>query len=117
MKRTVKWLHLSIALLLIGGCTYYETAPGVYSTTPPSKFDRSFSAVVGAFQDQGVSITSQDRSSGVVRGSSGGIDVSAMVQTQADGSVRVDFNTSGTTNKDPDLINRITQSYHRRMGR
>ena len=36
---------------------------------------------------------------------------------QADGSVHVAFNASGATAKDPELINRVTQSYNRRMGR
>jgi len=38
-------------------------------------------------------------------------------QEELDQSVRVEFNTSGATAKDPELINRITQSYNRRMGR
>lgn len=27
--------------LLIAGCTYYQTGPGTYVTTPASSFDRS----------------------------------------------------------------------------
>lgn len=112
-----KILLLMLALTLFAGCTYYQTAPGVYTTTPPSGFDRSYSAAVGAFEDQGVSITSENRSAGTVRGTRSGIDVTANVLTQADGSVRVEFDTSGATARDPQLINRITQSYNRRMGR
>ncbi len=108
------------------GCTYYETAPGQYVAAPyvvapppapPSRFDRSWSAAVGAFEDQGVRITTEDRSAGVLRGTRDAIDVSAYVRTQADGSVRVEFNTAGATSRDPDLINRVTRSYDRRMGR
>ena len=110
-----------ITLLLMGtlfaGCTYYQTAPAVYTTSSPSGFDRSYAAAVGAFEDQGVRITSEDRSAGIVRGTRSGIDVTAAVRTQPDGSVRVEFNTSGATARDPELINRITQSYNRRMGR
>ena len=36
---------------------------------------------------------------------------------QADGSVRVQFDTSGDKSRDPGLMDRITQSYQRRMGR
>jgi hypothetical protein len=43
--------------------------------------------------------------------------VAANVRTQADGSVRVEFNTSGATGQDPALIDRISRSYDRRMGR
>jgi GH25 family lysozyme M1 (1,4-beta-N-acetylmuramidase) len=52
-----------------------------------------------------------------MRGSRGPINVTANVRTQADGSVRVEFNTSGATSQDPTLIERISQSYERRMGR
>jgi len=117
MNRKRKWSLLAMVMVLITGCTYYQTAPGVYTTTPPSKFDRSYTAMIGALEDQGVRITLEDRSAGVVQGSHSGIEVSANVRTQADGSVRVAFNTSGDTSKDPDLINRITRSYNRRMGR
>jgi hypothetical protein len=108
---------LALAAALIAGCTVYETAPGVYSPYPPTSFDRSWSAVVGALRDQGVRIGSEDRSTGVVRGTRDGIDVTASVRTQADGSVRVEFNTSGATARDPTLIDRISSAYDRRMGR
>ncbi len=121
MNEKKKWLLLVLLLVLaavlMAGCTYYETTPGVYATTPASTFDRSYAAVGGAFEDQGVTITSEDRSTGVVHGSRNGINLIANVRTQADGSVRVAFNTSGATAKDPELINRVTQSYNRRMGR
>src|SRR5262249_25383583 len=53
---------------ILGGCTYYQTAPGVYSTTPPtppSAFERSRNAALGAFEDQGVAIASADRGAGI----------------------------------------------------
>jgi len=109
-----------ISVVLLAGCTYYQTAPGTYTTSSSSsvsKFDRSWSATVGAFSDQGVRVTSEDRGAGVIQGSRNGIHVSGDVRRQADGSVRVQFDTSGDTSKDPGLIDRITQSYQRRMGR
>ena len=109
---------LVIFLAIVAGCVVYETAPGVYVTTPPQpSFDRSWSAAIGAFQDQGVRITGEDRSAGQVRGTRDGIDVVANVRTQADGSVRVEFNTSGATGRDPGLIDRISRAYDRLMGR
>jgi hypothetical protein len=113
-------LVMLLAAALFTGCTYYQTPPGTYVTTttaPASSFDRSYAAAIGALKDQGVGITTEDRSSGFVRGTRNGINVTANVQTRTDGSVRVEFNTSGSTAKDPELINRITQSYNRRMGR
>lgn len=101
----------------LGGCTYYQVAPGTYTTTAPSRFDRSWSAVLGAFDDQGVPVAREDRSAGVVQGTRDGITITANVRTQADGSVRVEFNSNGTISRDPDLINRVSRAYDRRMGR
>ena len=52
-----------------------------------------------------------------MRGSRSGINVTGSVLTQADGSVRVQFDTSGATNRDPALISRVSNAYERRMGR
>ena len=107
----------AFAAAAVVGCTYYQTAPSVYSTSAPTSFDRSWSAALGAFADQGVPITWQDRSAGQIRGTRDGIDVTANVRTQADGSVRVEFNTSGATARDPTLIERVSHAYDRLMGR
>jgi hypothetical protein len=110
-------LALALATLSVAGCTVYEAAPGYYVPVSPASFDRSWAATVGALDDQGVRITSADRAAGVVTGDRDGIAVTANVRTQADGSVRVEFNTSGATTRDPSLIDRISQAYDRRMGR
>jgi hypothetical protein len=102
---------------LLAGCTYYEVAPGVYATAPVSTFDRSWTAARNALQEQGVRITQEDRSTGTLRGDRSGIPVLALVNTQADGSVRVQFSTVGATSVDPQLIERISASYDRLMGR
>jgi hypothetical protein len=102
---------------LLAGCVVYEVAPGTYAPAPVASFDRSWNAALGAFDDQGVPITSQDRASGVIRGRRGAIDVTATLRTQADGSVRVELNTSGTVSQDPGLVERISRAYDRRMGR
>lgn len=113
----MKAIVLGVLLAVVAGCTYYEVAPGVYAPAQPASFDRSWSAAIGAFQDQGVRITSEDRGAGQVAGTRDGINVVANVRTQADGSVRVEFNTSGATARDPGLIDRISSAYDRRMGR
>ena len=109
--------RLSIIMILsvagLAGCVVYEPVP----TTSPAKFDRSWNAALGAVQDAGVQITSADPSTGVIRGTKDGIDVSTIVARQADGSVRVQFDTTGPTQRDPGLSNRISQAYERRMGR
>jgi hypothetical protein len=114
------FIRMSVALCIAAaaaGCTVYEVAPGVYSPAQPATFDRSWSAVIGAFQDQGVQLLAENRGAGVVTGRRGRIDVTANVRSQADGSVRVQFDTAGATADDPALIQRVSQSYDRRMGR
>jgi len=114
----MKTLIIFLTTILISGCYYYPPAPVVYSTkVSTSKFDQSWSAAIGALSDQGVRITVQDRGAGVIQGNLNGIEVAASIRTQADNSVRVQFNTSGATTRDPTIIQRITNSYHSRMGR
>jgi hypothetical protein len=116
--RFIAGFVLVICVAIVAGCVVYEAAPGVYVTSPPQpSFDRSWSAAIGAFQDQGVRITAEDRNAGQVRGTRDGIDVVANVRTLADGSVRVEFNTSGATARDPGLIDRVSRAYDRLMGR
>ena len=113
---------VALAVAAIGGCYYpYPVAvappPAVVTTSVPASFDTSWSAALGAFADQGVQVTSQDRGAGQIRGTRDGINVTATVRTQADGSVRVEFNTSGDTARDPKLIDRVSHAYDRLMGR
>ena len=118
MKRLALVLF-ACSVALLSACTYYQTAPATTtsSSSSVSKFDQSWSATVGALSDQGVRITSEDRGAGVVQGTRNGIHVTGNVRQQADGSVRVQFDTSGDKSRDPGLMDRITRSYQRRMGR
>ncbi len=106
-------------LALQAGCTYYQTTPATVVSVPssPSPFERSWSAALGAFEDQGLRVTEADRSTGIIRGNRDGIGVTATLRTRADGGVRVELATSGNTDRDPELINRVHRSYDRRMGR
>jgi hypothetical protein len=80
----------SLAVILTGalfiGCTYHQPAPTVDVTKPANSFDRSWAASVGALEDQGVRITSKDRSSGIVRGTRNGIDVTAFLKLITEGN-------------------------------
>jgi hypothetical protein len=102
---------------LVAGCTYYQAAPGVYTTAPTTTFDRSWSAARNAMLEEGVRIVEEERSTGTLRGDRNGIGVLALLRTQADGSVRVEFRTVGATTVDPQLIERISGAYDRLMGR
>ncbi len=96
-------LRLSVLAVLVslGGCVVYE--PVSVGPSPQQRFDRSWSAAAGAMVDQGVTIVAQDGGTGVIRGARGGIQVR--------------FDQSGDTAADPGLINRVSSSYDRRMGR
>lgn len=115
MKRLILAAGLAVTVAVSGGCVVYEPVPGAYGQA--STFDRSWNAAVGAMREQGVAITHEDRGTGTVRGTRGGINVTGTVRPQADGTVRVQFDTSGATGSDPTLIDRITRSYQAFMGR
>lgn len=101
-------------LLPLAGCPYYAPPPATVVMTPAS-FDRSFSAAAGAMRDEGVAITVQDPGTGAIAGTVGGSTVTANVRQQSDGSVIVRFNSGDA--RDPSLLERISRSYDRRMGR
>jgi hypothetical protein len=105
------------AVVIAAGCTYYETAPGVYSPAPASTFDRAWNAALGAAADEGVQITSQDRATGAIRGTKEPFNVDMNLRSQADGNVRVEINARGPQGVDPTLAERISRAYDRRMGR
>src|SRR6185295_10667736 len=111
MQRGRAW----IALILVSGfaalvsCTVYEPAPA----PQPSIFDRSWSAALAAAQDEGVRITSEDRSSGVIRGFRDEQEVTLNLRTQADGSVRIEIGARGPKGSDPGLAGRISRAYDR----
>ena len=100
------------AALTLSGCAYYGYP---VPTSAPASFDRSFGAAAGAMRDQGLAISVEDRSSGTIVGRIGGGTVTASVRQQADGSVRVQFDATGS--RDPALIDRVSRSYDSRMGR
>lgn len=112
MKRLIV-LTTFAALLPLTGCPYYVPAGTVVMT--PASFDRSFSAAAGAMSDEGLAITVQDPASGTVIGNLNGTTVTAAVRQQPDGSVVVQFNSADA--RDPTLLQRISRSYDRRMGR
>jgi hypothetical protein len=107
------------AALALHACYPYPYYPPGAVTSPavPASFENSWQAARGAAYDEGVRITSEDRASGIVRGTRGPFDVTISVATQADGSVRVSFSTTGPTAQDPALQDRLTRAYNRRMGR
>ena len=107
-------LAASLASVPLAGCVY-APYPGYYYGG--NNFDRAWSAALGGAQDAGVQVTSAEPSTGLIRGSKDGIDVLVNVARQADGSVRVQFDARGATQKDPGLADRFSRAYDRHMGR
>ena len=117
ITRSIVALAFSAAL---AGCVVYDPYyPYGHPAgpSPTASFDRSWNAAVGALQGEGVVIKQQDRGAGVIEGTLGGLSVTARVLTQADGRVRVEFNTSGGGAASQQLAERISRSYDNRMGR
>jgi hypothetical protein len=104
-------LFVAVCLALSGCVAYYPTG------TVPASFDRSWDSALGALRDQGLDVIAADRPGGVATGRRGQVDVTARVRSQADGSVRVEFNTPGSGAPDRDLMERVSRSYDQRMGR
>jgi hypothetical protein len=101
---------------LLAGCYAYPYPYGYgYTTAPgPSPYDRAWNGATGALVDQGINITNQDRAAGIIEGNRGNIRVTARLVSQADGSVRVEFNAGGALSEDPGLPERISRSYDAR---
>ena len=108
-------LVLLFGSVLLAGCVVYQPVPAYPDA--PSNFDRAWNAALGGAQDAGVQVSSADPATGLIRGAKDGIDVTVVVARQADGSVRVQFDAKGQTQRDPGLSNRFSQAYERRMGR
>jgi hypothetical protein len=104
---------LCIVFFAIAGCTASEPV----AVPAPSAFDRSWNAALAGAQDEGVRISSENRSAGVIRGVRGDQEVTINVLSQADGSARVEISTRGPKGSDPGLAGRISRAYDRRMGR
>jgi hypothetical protein len=115
MQQSRGWIAVVVlsGFAVLAACATYEPAP----PPPPSPFDRAWSAALGAAQDEGVRITSEDRANGVIRGSRDQQEVTINLQTQADGNVRVEMSARGPKGSDPGLAGRISRAYDRRMGR
>jgi hypothetical protein len=105
------------AAIALGGCVVYPATVVAPQETTAQRFDRSWSAALGAMSDQGLTIMSQDYGAGLIAGSRGGVVISATLQTLPDGSVQVKFASRGRASDDAGLIDRVSSSFDRRMGR
>jgi|GEM_PF-3908161 len=110
MRKLFLFILLAFSL---SSCTYYQTGPATYSSTPVSNYDRAWSAAINAFNEQNIIISEQDKISGVIKGSKNGNRATGSVIRLADGRVKVQFNTENN-----DQLNQaISHSYNHWMGR
>src|SRR6188472_3023384 len=105
------------ALLWLSACVVYEPVLVSSQSTLQQRFERSWAAATGAMSDQNLTITSQDRGAGVIRGERDGVTITATLQTLADGRIQVKFNSQETNRSDPGLLQRVSDSFDRRMER
>lgn len=112
LRRTLLCLALALP---VAGCVVYEPVPA--TSTRPASFDRSWNAALEAAQDVGISVSRADRGSGLITGRRHAADVFISVLPQADGSLRVVFDSRNLGPQDQGLNAAFTQAYNRRMGR
>ena len=105
------------ALLSTSGCVVYEPVPVGPQATLQQRFDRSWAAAANAMADQGLTITSQNRGAGVISGERAGTVIVATVESLPDGRIQVKFDSRGPGSADRGLVQRVSDSYDRRMGR
>ena len=126
MKNVFVGITAATALAVgASGCYVYDPYhpyPYGYTAVPnpnagPAMYDRSWNAMLGAFSDQGLAVVAQDRGSGTIEGRKGEIRVTSRISTQADGTIRAEFNAGGELAQDPGLPDRISRAYDARMGR
>jgi hypothetical protein len=77
-----------------------------------SRFDQSWAAASGAIYDQGLTITMQDRSTGVIRGERGDTSVTATLEDAAGRCVQVKFSGKGGSHRRRSGV----PSFNRRRG-
>ncbi|MFZ3323938.1 MAG: hypothetical protein WA190_16315 [Usitatibacter sp.] len=115
MKTAVSRIILAMCLAAgLGACVAYPYPPYGYPAPGPAPYERAWNNAMGAMNDQGVNITNADRAGGLIEGNRGNIRVTARLISQADGAVRVEFNTGGALSEDPGLPERISRSYDAR---
>lgn len=109
---------VAAAALLLQGC-YVAPTPVTAPPRPMSeRFEQSWQAAKGAASDLGVRVTSEDRTSGTLRGKAGSSDVVITVVPQADQTIQVGFSvTGGSAVQDSSTKDGLTNAYRRRMGR
>jgi hypothetical protein len=110
---------LAVVALMLQACyTAPPPAPAPAQRSIGERFEQSWQAARGAASDANVRVTSEDRSSGTIRGEQGASKVAITVVTQADSTIQVGFAVNGGgASQDASVKDHLTRAYQRRMGR
>jgi hypothetical protein len=106
-RRFAAFLLLSLGL---AGCVAYEPVPVDPMQAP-------WQAAVGAIGDAGLTLVTADRATGTIRGTRGSVEGIIAVRMRNDGRVGTEITAKDPENRDPTLVQRLTDAYNRRMGR
>jgi hypothetical protein len=111
-RRSIGAATLALALVACSGCT---TAP--LGTVPDSlaSYNRTFDAALGAMADQKMDIGVQDRRQGNIVGTLSGDAITATLQPQFDGTIRVTFRAQTESATSAALLKRVVDAYNERM--
>jgi hypothetical protein len=105
-------LLLCIALAALAGCS---TPPQRTHFDSLASYDRTFDIALGAMADQRMIFSVQDRRHGNIVAARNGDTVTATLQMQFDGTIRVIFDAPDPTPTDPELLKRVITAYNERM--
>jgi hypothetical protein len=105
-------LLLGIALAALAGCS---TPPQRTHFDSLASYGRTFDIALGAMADQKMIFSVQDRRHGNIVAERNGDVVTATLQPQFDGTIRVTFNAPNPMPADPELLKRVITAYNERM--
>ena len=103
---------LCLALLTLAACV--GAPPGKTSDSYAS-FNRTFEAARGAMSDQQMTFSVENLRQGKLVGMANGTTISATLDPQLDGTIRVLFVNQDATPADPGLLKRVVDAYNTRI--
>ena len=110
MPRALRLATAAFLALLLAACVVYEPVP-------VDPMEQPWQAAIGAIGDAGLALGTVDRASGTLRGTRGNVEGIIVVRMRNDGRVGVEISARDPDNRDPGLVQRLTDAYNRRMGR
>jgi len=105
-------LWLCLVLALLAGCS---TRPQRTVFDSLASFERTFDIALRAMADQKMIFSAQDRRFGNIVAERNGDTITATLQMQQDGTIRVSFEAPGDKPADPELLNRVAAGFAERM--